>query len=322
MNLWEMADLKLPWSLRVVVTLRVADHMAAGISDIHALAAAAECDAEVLSMVLEFLVERGVFEKSETGRFLMNEESKGLLDPGLRLGLDLNGIGGRMAGAWATLPTYVRTGTPAYKDAFGLPFWEDLDAHPEIGASFDAMMGPAGHGECNGEFEIEGGWERVRTVVDVGGGTGAMLAAILRLRPKVHGILVDLPKTAERAADTFHIEGLEDRVTRVGQSFFDPLPAGADLYLLRKVINNWSDAEAVSILRRCADAAGPNGRIVILKGVGPDGSLSSLSESSVIVGGKDRSIAEFRPLADQCGLAVVQARQQSSGDFVVECRAV
>jgi hypothetical protein len=141
-----------------------------------------------------------------------------LLDPSLRLGLDLTGIGGRMAHAWRTLLTFVRTGAPAYHEVFGLPFWDDLDAHPEIAASFDALIGPPGHGIPNAEFEITGGWDSVRTVVDVGGGTGAMLAEILRLRPHVRGTLVDLPRTVARSEEIFRSAGVSDRVAAIGQS--------------------------------------------------------------------------------------------------------
>lgn len=320
MNLWDMSDLALPWSIRVVATLRIADKMDAGISDVDELAAAAKCNSSVLRGVLEFLVDKGLFEEPSSGHFRLNDAARGLLEPALLIGLDLDGIGGRMAGAWGTLLSFVRTGTPAYQEAFGLPFWDDLEAHPNIAASFDAMIGPQGHGNFNGDFEIAGGWEAVRTVVDVGGGTGAMLAAILRLRPSTRGMLVELPRTVERAAESFRAAGVEDRVKAVPQSFFDPLPPGADIYLLRGVLNNWADKEAVDLLSRCAEAARPDGRVVILKSVSPDGARHGLPISMLLVAGKDRSIAEFRSLAQESGLEVVAAGQQPSGYFVVECR--
>jgi hypothetical protein len=319
MNLWEMGDLRLPWCLRTVVTLRIAEHLNSADAGIGELAAAAGCDPQALRGVLEFLVSKGIFEEPEEDRFHLNDAARGLLEPAVRLGLDLNGIGGRMAGAWATLPGYVRTGEPAYHEAFGVPFWQDLDAHPDIAASFDALIGPGGHGDFNGSFELTRGWDEIRTVVDVGGGTGAMLAAILQLHPQVSGVLVDLPRTVARAAATFRAHGLEDRVTTAGQSFFDPLPAGGDVYLLRGVLNNWADREAEALLRRCADAAGREGRVVILKSIGPDGSRPGISESDVMAGGKHRSVTEFRKLAQQSGLEVVSAGKQPSGYFVVEC---
>jgi SAM-dependent methyltransferase len=319
-DLWALSDLCTPWCLHVVATLGIAGHIATGKTEIGALAAAADCDRDVLHRVLEQLVSKGVFEEPEPGRFSLNEAAHGLLDSAQLLGLDLKGIGGRMAYAWSTLPSYVRTGAPAYHEVFGLPFWQDLDAHPDIAASFDAMIGPAGHGAFDPDFPVTSGWEQVRTVVDVGGGTGAMLAAILRAHPHVRGTLVDLPRTVARSAETFRSAGVTDRVTPVGQSFFDPLPSGADLYLLRGVLNNWDDREAAALLSRCAEAARPAGRVVILKSICPDGATRGLSISMVLVGGKDRTVSEFRELARPGGLEILAAGRQPSGYFVVECR--
>ena len=178
----------------MVATLRIAEHIADGVADLDALAAVAGCDADALGSVLHYLVSRGVFQESRPAEFGLNDAARGLLDPSVRLGLDLEGIGGRMAYAWSTLLTYVRTGAPAYQELFGLPFWEDLDAHPQIAASFDALMGPADTARLTPRCSSPADWESVRSVVDVGGGTGALLAEILRARPAVHGTLVDLPR--------------------------------------------------------------------------------------------------------------------------------
>jgi SAM-dependent methyltransferase len=321
-DLEALSDLRTPWCLHVVVTLRIAERIAAGVSDIDGLATAAGCDAGVLHGVLHHLVGKGVFTEPASGQFGLNEAARRLTDPATRLGLDLEGIGGRMAHAWGTLLTYTRTGRPAYDQVFGRPFWEDLDAHPEVAASFDALMGPLGHGPPNPHFEISGGWEAVRSVVDVGGGAGAMLAALLQARPQLRGILVDFPKTVARAAETFAAAGVADRVTTVGQSFFDPLPAGADLYLLKKVLNDWPDRETAAILRRCAEAARPAGRVVVLGGVLPADGAPRLDPDMIVAGGKSNTVAEFRELARAAGLEVIAAGQQPSGYFVVECRPV
>ena len=321
-DLWALSDLCTPWCVHVVATLGIAEHIAAGLDEIDNLAAAAKCDSGVLHGVLGHLVSKGVFQEPEPGRFALNECARGLLDPSLRLGLDIEGIGGRMAYAWGTLLTYVRTGAPAYHEIFGKPFWEDLDAHPRIAADFDALIGPMGHGPPNPEFQIAGGWDPVTTVVEVGGGTGAMLAEILRTRPHIRGTLVDLPRTVARAAEIFQSAGVADRATTSGQSFFDPLPAGADIYLLRGILNDWPDREAIAILSRCAEAARPTGRVVVLKSVGADGAPKSLSIEMVLLGGKHRSVAEFRELARQSGLDVMAAGRQPLGYFVVECRPI
>jgi hypothetical protein len=320
-DLEALSDLRTPWCLRVAVTLRIAEHMAAGMTATADLAGAAGCDRIALGRVLGHLADRGVFERVAEGEFALNDAARGLLDPGLRLGLDLDGVGGRLALAWGTLPTYVRTGASGYHEMFGMGYWDDLAANPAIGASFDALMGTAGHGPADPEFLVGDGWGSVRTVVDVGGGTGAMLAAILAAHPAIRGTLVDLPGTVARSLETFAASGVADRATATAQSFFDPLPGGADLYLLRKVINDWPDPEAVAILRRCADAAPSGGRVVVIGGVSPeDRPTTTLTEEAVLVGGRERTVAEFRELAREAGLRVVVAERAPSGAFVVECR--
>src|SRR5205823_298665 len=120
--------------------------------------------------------------------------------------------------------------------------------------------------------------------------------------------------------ETFEAVGVADRVTTVGQSFFDALPTGADLYLLRGILNDWPDPEATAILGRCAEAARPAGRVVVLKSVGPDGAVPSLVIEMVLLGGKSRTVTQFRELAGRAGLEVAATGRQPSGYSVVECR--
>jgi SAM-dependent methyltransferase len=321
-DIWALSDLATPWCVHVVATLRIADHIEAGITEIDRLASAAGADADSLHRVLRHLVQEGVFEEPSVGRFALNEPARALLDSPVRLGLDLDAFGGRMAHAWSSLLSAVRTGAPAYHEVFGRPFWDDLRAHPEIAASFDALMGPPGHGIPDANLQITGGWDSVRTVIDVGGGTGALLAEVLKAHPGVKGTLVDLAPTVARSADLFREAGVADRVTTVGQSFFDPLPTGGDLYLLKSVLGDWPDPEARAILERCADAARPSGRVILVNGVSPDtdGGPSPALLMMVLVGGRERHLTEFRQLAASAGLEVVAAERQPSRRFIVECR--
>src|SRR5262245_53213812 len=119
MDLFELSDLSTPWCIHVVATLRIADHMESGISDIDALSSAAEADRESLERVLRHLVSRGVFEEPARGRFVLNDTARPLLHDMAKLGFSLDGIGGRMAHAWGTLLSAVKTGKPAYRNVFG-----------------------------------------------------------------------------------------------------------------------------------------------------------------------------------------------------------
>jgi 2,7-dihydroxy-5-methyl-1-naphthoate 7-O-methyltransferase len=323
-DLWALSDLSTPWCLHVVATLRVAEHIVAGVTKIGDLATASGAHPDSLHRVLRHLISKGVFEEPVPGHFALNEAARQLLDSSLHLCLDLEGVGGRMAHAWSSLPRAVRTGAPAYHEIFGHPFWADLQAHPDIDASFDALMGPAGHGPPDSDVLVSGDWESVHTVVDVGGGTGALLAEILRTRPGLRGILVDRSATVARSAEIFHEACVTERAATVAQSFFDPLPSGADLYLLKSVLSDWPDHEAELILRRCAEAARPAGRVLILNGVFPDeeGVPSPSLLMMVLVGGKDRSLGQFRSLALAAGLEVHAFERKPSGRLVVECRPI
>jgi hypothetical protein len=294
----DLTDLLTPWCVHTAATLRIAERID-GEADVGDLAAAAECDREALHDVLSHLVSKGVFEEPSPGRFALNDAARELFAGSAFLSLD--GIGGRMAYAWSTLPTYVKTGRPGYADVFGLPFWEDLAAHPDVAASFDDLIGPGGHGTPDARFDLAGGWEGVHSVVDVGGGTGAMLRELLRIRPELSGCVVDLPGTVARA----------DGVDAVGQSFFDPLPP-ADLYVVRHVLNDWPLDDQVRILRNCRP------HVVVIGGVRPDDAPRQLVIETLLLGGRTSGLAQFRELAREAGLEVVAAGEQPAG-YVVEC---
>jgi hypothetical protein len=151
-----------------------------------------------------------------------------------------------------------------------------------------------------------------------------MLASLLRRHPHARGILVDLPGTVARAGEIIESFGVGDRIMVEGQSFFGPLPAGAELYLLKNVLNDWPDDPTVAILRRCAEAAGAaeTGRatVAVLGGISADEGPRSLGIDMLVAGGKTSTLTQFTELARRAGLDVIAARTQSSGRFVVECR--
>jgi len=317
-SLESLTDLCTPWCIHVAATLRIPHLIADGTDGVAELAEQAGCDPDVLHSVLGHLAAKGVLAEGPPGRFGLTDLGKQLLEASPFL--DLDGIGGRMAHAWGTLLTYVRTGRPAYHEVFGAPFWEDLATHPEVAASFDALMGPAGHGAPDIDLPLAGGWEGVQTVVDVGGGTGALLAALLQAHPHLEGTLVDLPGTVARSAPTFAAAEVTDQATAVAQSFFDPLPAGADVYLLMKVLNDWPDDVTTAILRRCAEAVPPTGRILVVGGVAPDDAPHGLVIEMVLLGGRTDSLVRFRQRAAEAGLAVTATGRTGAGRFAVECR--
>jgi hypothetical protein len=320
MDLRDLGDLATPWCVHVVATLRVAEQLADAPRTAAQLGAVCGADAGALSRVLRHLAQKGVFEEPEPDCFALNDTARQFLDEGARLGLDLDGFGGRMAYAWETLLAAVRSGRCAYAQRFGRSFWEELDANPEVGAQFDDVLGPAGHGAPDPEVLLDrAAWASVRTVVDIGGGTGALLAAILNAHPGARGTLVDLPRPVAASARMFETAGVADRAAAVAQSFFDPLPPGADLYVMKNVLADWPDAESVALLKRCAEAMRPDSRLVVIGGVSAGDRPSPELLMLVLVGGRSRTVPEFASMAREAGLEVRAAGRQPSGKFILEC---
>jgi hypothetical protein len=324
-DLSALSDVVLAWAVRVAATLRVADHIAAGHTRLHDLAHRAGADPDALGRLLRYLARRGIFWEPSLGRFALTEAALVLKDDhpsGAREFLDLDGIGSRLIGAWAGLLETVRTGRPGYAVVFGRPFWEDIAADPQLSASFDALLG-AGHAEQHAAVAVAYPWDRTPRVVDVGGGTGALLIEILRTHRGVRGTLVDLPGPAAGAREAFATAGLADRTEVVAQSFFDPLPRGGDAYVVSSVIDDWPDREATAILRRCAEAAAPARRVIVVGEGIDDDRISTEADllMLVLVGGRGRTLAELRALAEAAGLSVEAVHDTTAGRRIVECVA-
>ncbi|MFB4315265.1 methyltransferase [Actinomadura sp. 21ATH] len=325
-----LMDLVTPMALRVAATLRLADHLPPAGSGrgtaVEELAERAGADPDALGRLLRHLVHHGVFTEPRPGEFALDRTAALLRSDhpaGMRAWLDLDGFGGRMDLAFTELAHTVRTGEPAWERVFGLPFWRYLDANPAIGASFDAAMAanPGHHAAVADGYD----WTAVRHVADIGGGTGSLIAGLLRRNPRLRGTLTDLPETADRARRHLAGLGLAGRCEVVGGSFFDPLPAGADVYLLCRVVHDWDDAAATAILRRCADAAGGTGRVLVVEEHGsPAGADAAFAEMDlrmlVLAGGRERTIGDYAALAGAAGLRIAGVRRPTGRHVIIECR--
>jgi SAM-dependent methyltransferase len=243
----------------------------------------------------------------------------------LRSWLDQDGGMGRADVAAAGLLESIRGGLPTYSRFFGCPFWEDLEHHPDRRRAFDELM--------KEQLDLQAphiaaayDWEDVREVVDVGGGTGILLAAILEKAAHVRGTLVELPRTTEQARALIRARGLSDRVTVIGRSFFEPLPPGADVYILNNVLHDWPDADTITILEKCAKATAPTGRVLVIESPrSPRGdSLVSLVSTMdlymlVLFGGRQRSLEEFDELFRSSGLRRSRIAGTVDSRYLIEC---
>lgn len=325
-----MADLFTPMAVRVAATLRLADHVAAGADSVAALAGRTGSDVDALGRLVDHLVTVGVLRRRRGDEALsLTELGEQLRDghPGDgRAWLDIEGAVGRAELSALRLLDAVRTGRPAYPLVYGRGFWEDLAEEPARAESFDALMASRLRSEISG---IAAGydWGALSHVIDVGGGKGALLAAILARHPGMRGTLVELARPAAAAAATLAAAGIDERCEIVTGSFFEPLPAGADAYVLSGVLHDWDDERALAILRRCAEAAGASGRMLVIEeGLFDDAGASGLrSEMNLrmlaYTGGRERTLGELAELASGVRLRVSSVHRVTSYRSIVELRA-
>ncbi|MFI5837382.1 methyltransferase [Micromonospora sp. NPDC051300] len=304
-----LTDLATPFAVRTAVTLRVPDRIAAGVTGLAELAEACDVDPAALGRLLRHLTHRDVFVEPSPDVFALTDVGELLCDRdggGRGADLDLGGLGARMDLAWAGLPHAIRTGDPGYGAVHGRDFWADLDAHPERRAYFDALMLSQQRFTAPQVTALYP-WAEVAHVVDVGGGAGGLLREVLGAHPHLRGTLVDRAEPVATAARTFAAHGLTDRAETVVGDFFAPLPAGGDVYVVSRALTDWSDTHATAILRRCAEAAGDAGRVLVVEVLPTVPHVPHLSAYDlrmlVLVGGRERSVAEHAALAAAAGLA-------------------
>jgi O-methyltransferase len=320
-----LTSLAAPWAVRVAATLRLADMITEEGTHLGDLASRAGADRDALGRLLHFLAARGVFVETAPDVFALTEAASMLREDHparLRQWFDIDGAGGAMDRAYSELLSTVRTGAPAYPKVAGRAFWEDLAANPQLAVSFGSLM-EAHSSELAGDVVTGYPWEQFRLVVDVGGGSGALLARILSSHPHLRGILVDLVAGSPEAAVVLKEAHVEDRCESQVIDFFGPLPAGADVYLLRNIIHDWPDERATAILRRCTEAAGPTGRVLVVERVvRMDGDQQELTGMDlrmlVLFGGRERVLEEFNALAGAAGLRLLVSRPTTSSYWLLE----
>jgi len=324
-GLWELADLATPMAVRVAATLRIGDLLAAGPRDAADLAAASGAHAGALERVLRHLVAAGVLDRDGAGRYGLTALGEGLRDdhPGrARRMLDVGSAVGRADLSFVHLLHSARTGEPAFPRQYGRPFWDDLATDPARAASFDAQMAADVTADAP-DIVAAYDWGSLGRVVDVGGGAGALLVAMLRAHPGLRGTVLDLPVAVAAAREALAAAGLAGRGDAVAGSFFEPLPPGAGGYVLSAIVHNWDDGGASAILRRCAEAAGTAGRVFVVEKIGAGGeSIRTGFDLRMLAyfGGRERTAAELTALAASAGLRRV-ATHPAGAHTVLELTA-
>jgi hypothetical protein len=309
----------------VVAELGIADLLAGGPMTAAQLAQATEAHEPSLYRVLRLLSALGVLTEHDHRSFsltVLGDRLRADVPASMRSWALLVDSGGGMRSFEPIIET-VKTGRPGLDIAYGMGLFEFLAAHPDLAHKFQAAMS-----ERTVAFapSVAAGYDfsPIRTVADVGGGNGILLAAILRTHGHLRGVLLDRPPAVAAAAEVFRAAGVADRCQIVPGDFFHSVPDGADAYILANVLHDWDDANSARILGTCRRAMGQNGRVLIVERLIPDDPARAvpvlLSDLTMLVvtGGQERTNAEYAQLLAQAGLNLASIRPVAPPYGVIE----
>ena len=294
--------------------LGIADLLGRGPRTVEELAAETGTRPALLYRLLRALASRGIFEQLPDGRrFALTE----LAEP-----LRREGPGGTvhdyalyvgqpfLQRSWEQLVPTLRTGRPAFDLAHGTPLFEYLAANPSAAQSFNDAM--SSHSGRDADAVIEAyDFAAGHTIVDVAGGHGTLIAKILAAVPGASGVLFDLPQVISGARPALAAAAVADRCRLIEGNMFESVPAGGDIYILKRALHDWSDEQAVTILRNCRAAIGEEGRVVVIEMVvdpGPEGHLAKFYDlmMMVVASGRERTEAEYGELLHAAGLRLAR----------------
>jgi hypothetical protein len=313
-------------ALEVAAELGIADALASGPLSADDLARRVGADADAVERLMRALVSRGVFRRDRNGKFGLNR-----LADTLRADAATS-----MAGAalfygspqhrehWSTLAEAVRSGKSTIPALRGKGFFEYLDDETHFAKLFnDAMTSIS----TLSEHAVAAAYDfnACPVVVDVGGGHGRLLATILAAAPKSRGVLYDLPDVVADAPSLLTKFGLTERVRIEKGSFFDSVPAGGTAYVLKHIIHDWPDDEAVQILRNLRAVSDADTTILLVEMVIPEhdrefvGKFADL-EMLLLGGSRERTATEYRALLESAGFRMTRVVSTASPYSLVEAK--
>lgn len=301
----------------------LADHLAGGPRNAAELAGPMRLHAPSLHRLMRTLASLGLLTERDAQRFALTP-----LGEALRTGAPgsaratLIAFGGTFWHGWEEIVYSLETGKTGFEKSHGMPLFEYLRQHPAEASDFsEAMVGF--HGDEPAAVARAYDFSGFTQVVDVGGATGNLLAAILSSHPGPRGVLFDRPHVVSDAPSLLKARGVEERVRIDAGDFFEMVPAGGDAYVLSHVLHDWSDDRCLTILGHCRKALKPDGRLLIVETVLPAGDTPHPGKvldmvMLVFPGGQERTEAEFGSLLTQAGFRLSRVVPTSSAVSVVE----
>ncbi len=320
---------RLSAALHVAAKLGIADILAQGPKDILELGEATTTDADALCRVMRLLASEGVFEETAPGRFKLTS----LAEP-LRSDV-ADSLRGRAIfdgepcnwHPWGNLIKSVESGSSAFDQTFGVAVFEYFKEDGQAAKYFDDLMAEQTRSWAPSIVEAYD-FSKIGTLIDVGGGYGALLMAVLTAFPDVKGVLVDLPHVVTAAQAKFEAADLAGRFEMHGGDFFHSVPPDGDAYLLKHVLHDWNDESCIWLLKNCRQTmSAPSGRLLVVEILLAHGNKSDYGKyldvnMLVLAAGKERTEEEYSRLFEAAGFSISSVVRTSSELSIIEGRPI
>jgi O-methyltransferase domain/Dimerisation domain len=315
-------------AIHVAATLGIADLLKEGPRSSNDLAAATNSDPGTLYRLLRALAAAGLFHENSDRSFALTLLGECLRSDAEQPVAPYATLIGRphQWQAWGALLHSIRTGENSYRHVHGASLWDYLAEHPEEAALFDRGMTGNSQGLTEAitaayDFSAFG------SVVDVGGGQGAVVAMILAAHRTMRGVLFDQPDVVAQAKPVLEAAGVADRCDVVGGNFFEAVPKGGDAYILKRILHDWDDVASLAILKVCRQVFRPSGKLLILERiVAPpnEGLETKISDLNMLVspGGQERTADEFAAMLAAAAFRLDRIVEVNSLLSVVEAAPV
>ena len=319
------------WAMQAAATaarLGIPDIIGDGMKTADEVAKAAGTHPGATKRLLRGLASLGVFAREDGERYRVTEVGRFLRSdaPGSLRHMFIGESDTVHWRSWERLDDSVRTGEPRPKTVFGMPGFDYYNQHPDEGAQFGKAMESVSRFAADavlGAYDFSG----ARTIMDVGGGNGSMAIAILERTPDVRGLVVDLPYIEGPAKERIRTAGLESRARFEPVDFFQRVPEGADVHVLKFILHDWNDDECVQILKNCRAAIAKDGRVVLIEMVVPEQIQPDFVHVMdlnmlVMTGGMERTAREYESLVAKAGFRLSRVVPTKSPFSVIEALPV
>jgi hypothetical protein len=305
-----MSGLWISRGIYVAAKLGISDLLVDGAKTAEELAAATDTHPDSLYRVLRMLATAQIYHESEDRKFSLTPLSEtlrsdvvGTLRPGA-----IAEMGEVHYEAWGNIMHSVKTGEIAFDAKFGKNIWQYFEADQEKAENFNKWMALSSE-PLNQAVSSIYDFSGVEKIVDVGGGLGAMISAILAKNPELKGVVFDAPSVVEKSKEFIAAQGLSDRCEAVGGDFFEAVPAGGDIYSMRWILHDWEDSKSLTILNNIKKVLPENGKLLLVEAVVPEGSEPHFSKFFDMVmltmtGGRERTEKEWSELLGKSGFRI------------------